>query len=171
MTEGQHLAIEQLEEIECASDGLLEIISCNEQNGGLIVFISVDCSGFSHAEGGIHFRLRESFRIDIPATFPFDNPSIRTTHTRWAGQPHVNWGSHLCLYQSPTTEWDSNDGLYGFFQRLDFWLHQAAGGKLIPTGQPLHPPAKRAEINSICISASSPKPPSYCSRSSWTPPE
>jgi integrative and conjugative element protein (TIGR02256 family) len=61
-------------------------------------------------------------------------------HHRFAGFPHVNWKSSLCLYQAPATEWDPSDGMFGFLERLHHFLRQGALGQLDPIGGALHPP-------------------------------
>ena len=57
----------------------------------------------------------------------------------------------MCLYQSPATEWDPNDGMFGFLVRLDDWLTQAAANELDPTGAPLHPPVAYPGIDRMLI--------------------
>ncbi len=57
------------------------------------------------------------------------------------GFPHVQWGNYMCLYQAPDLEWATTDGMFGFVQRLNEWLRDAALNKLDPEDAPLHPPA------------------------------
>jgi len=140
MTEGQQIAVEQMEDIARSSEGLLEILSYDEKEQWLCVTVSLDCSEYNVTPNGLPIHPRERFLIAIQPDFPFSVPVICTSHKQWMGAPHVQWGDQLCLYQSPATEWDSNDGMFGFFQRLENWLQHAALGELNPTGQPLHPP-------------------------------
>lgn len=140
MTKGQKLAVEQLQEIAAISDGLLEIISVTEQSIYTKVEISISCSNMDKKPDGLPIRNRERFFILIPLDFPFDIPTVCTRHTRFAGFPHVQWKRWLCLYQSPATEWNPSDGIFGFIDRLNIWLKQGATGQLDPDGAPLHPP-------------------------------
>ena len=94
--------------------------------------------------GGLALEAREQFSVWIPPGFPFHRPEVWTPHTRFAGHPHVQWQRHLCLYQAPSTEWDPSDGMYGFLERLESWLANAARGELDPIGAPLHPPVTYA---------------------------
>jgi integrative and conjugative element protein (TIGR02256 family) len=72
-------------------------------------------------------------------------------HARYAGQPHVQWGSHACLYQAPETEWQPDDGMFGFMRRVFDWLGAAASGELDPAGLPLHPPAVYASASVLVV--------------------
>jgi integrative and conjugative element protein (TIGR02256 family) len=140
---GQEQAVEQLREIERASNGALDlvrIVEPTETSEYLQAEVSVDCEGFPRAEGGLPLRTRERFIILVPEDFPFAYPSLWVPHTRFAGHAHVQWGFSLCVYQSPETEWDSSDGMYGFIDRLDTWLRHGALNELQPAGDPLHPP-------------------------------
>lgn len=142
MTEGQVLALEQLRDISAAGSAL-EIVAVREPDQGranLVAEVSIDCRGLERRAGGIPLRSRERLVISIPAGFPFELPSVETTHRRFAGFPHVQWGHHFCLYQAPATEWNPSDGMYGFAERLSSWLEHAARGELDPAGAPLHPP-------------------------------
>ncbi|HOX41693.1 MAG TPA: hypothetical protein PK263_05910, partial [bacterium] len=110
MTAGQELAQEELREIEAASEGAFEVLSVRFPEGdhrSAIAEISVTCFDMPYAEGGIKLRDRERFLIYIPPDFPFDVPSVYTPHRRFSGNPHVQWQTYLCLYQSRNTEWDA----------------------------------------------------------------
>ncbi len=154
LSEGEALALEQLREIEAASVGAVEILQVSEPADPaqqLSILISVACRDFPRAEGGVPLRARELFRIYIPHGFPFRAPSIWLPHERFAGHPHVQWRRHLCLYQSPATEWDPSDGMFGFLARLEFWLRMGAVGQLDPVGAPLHPPAVYTQNDLVVI--------------------
>lgn len=143
MTEGQEWALSQLGDIEAANSAL-EIFSSTAptaQRGDLLVEISVDCSDLERAPGGLPLRDRERFVLSIPPGFPVRRPEVGSKDKRFAGFPHVQWGTHLCLYQAPDTEWHPQDGMFGFIERLDMWLRAGALGQLDPVGLPLHPPA------------------------------
>lgn len=143
MTNGQELAIEQLEAIENASNGALEILSKGYFGGDsewTRVDISIDCSSFARKAGGLRLRARERLYLLIPQDFPFEIPEAITVHTRFGEFPHVQWKHYLCLYQAPSTEWDPSAGMFGFIDRLDNWLAKGALNELDPIGGPLHPP-------------------------------
>lgn len=143
MTEGQESALAQLKDIESASSALqiLAVTRPTPNQAALLVEISIDCSGYERAKGGLPLLERETFVLSIPAGFPLRRPEVGSKEKRFAGFPHVQWGYHLCLYQAPDTEWHPEDGMFGFVERLDVWLKAGALGELDPIGQPLHPPA------------------------------
>jgi proteasome lid subunit RPN8/RPN11 len=143
MTDGQEWGLTQLKDIAAASDALqiVTVTPPSAEGGALQVEISIDCSGYERAQGGLPLRDRESFIVGIPPAFPFRVPDVDVKDQRFAGFPHVQWGSHLCLYQAVNTEWHPEDGLFGFVERLDIWLQAGARGELDPIGLPLHPPA------------------------------
>jgi integrative and conjugative element protein (TIGR02256 family) len=143
MTEGHRLAIQQLRAIQGAAERAFEIVAIADQPdaaGWLQIDVGIDCSSKQYSEGGVRLKRREWFTIGVPPDFPYQVPATSTRHTRFAGIPHVQWSRHLCMYQAPTTEWNANDGMYGYLGRLDVWLDHAAAGQLNPTGQALHPP-------------------------------
>jgi integrative and conjugative element protein (TIGR02256 family) len=140
---GQAWALDQLEEIIAQSNGALEIVDITEPAEvglSMRVEVSVDCTGYPRTEGGIPLRPRERLQISIPAGFPLDIPSLRFAHSDYGGFYHVQWGTYICLYQSPETEWQPEDGIYGYVQRMDDWLRAGAANALEPVGLPLHPP-------------------------------
>jgi predicted acylesterase/phospholipase RssA/molybdopterin/thiamine biosynthesis adenylyltransferase/proteasome lid subunit RPN8/RPN11 len=147
MTEGQGLAEEQLREIEAASAGTVEVLGVRETGskpGPVWITISVYCGDLPRAEGGLPLRQRERLNLLVPEGFPFDHPHAWATHGRFAGFAHVQFGRYLCFYQSPATEWDASDGMYGFIDRLHLWLRRGALNELDETGGPLHPPVTYA---------------------------
>jgi len=143
MTEGQEIAVQQLYDIASASHGSMEILNVSESEQLVCrvkVSLSLYCGNIHRKPDGIHLRERERFEILVFSDFPFEVPQIKTPHTRFAGFPHVQWGRSLCLYLAPNTEWDPNDGMFGFMTRLEEWLELAAINQLDPEGAPLHPP-------------------------------
>ena len=144
MNESYQLTINQLQEIEAASEGILqilEVIEPQDSNSSLWITISLRIGKIPSHPVGIQFRTREKFRICTPANFPFVKPEVWVEHNRFAGYPHVQWKHYLCLYQAPDVEWDPSDGMYGFISRLWLWIKCAALNELDPVGAPLHPPA------------------------------
>lgn len=142
MTDGQRLALRQLDAIAAAGEGLevLGEYDPDKEGRAILVEVSLDCGGFEHRAEGIRVRGRERFELLIASDFPWSAPSAFTPHKRWAGSPHVQWGNHLCTYQT-AAEWRAEDGMFGFLERLELWLRRAALGELDPIGAPLHPPA------------------------------
>jgi proteasome lid subunit RPN8/RPN11 len=143
MTEGQEWALAQLKDIEAASSALqiLAVTRPTADRATLLIDISIDCSSYERAKGGLPLLDRETFVLSIPAGFPLRRPEVGSKDKRFAGFPHVQWGYHLCLYQAPDTEWHPEDGMFGFMERLEVWLKAGALGELDPIGLPLHPPA------------------------------
>lgn len=142
-SEGQAWALGQLAEIAQASSGSLEIIEIVEpttQGEMVSISLSVDCSGYPRKEGGIPLKARERLLLKLPANFPLELPRLHFAHTRYRDFSHVQWGNYICLYQATDSEWQPEDGLYGFMQRVDDWLRAAASSELDPAGMPLHPP-------------------------------
>lgn len=143
MTKGQELALAQLEEIAASGNQSLHIESRRDPTDikpWLEVEISFRVGPIPTSDGGLDLRERESFIIRIPPTFPFKRPDVDVPHNRFTGFPHVQWTRHLCLYRS-SAEWNPSDGMFGFLDRLDYWIRQGALNQLEPDLQPLHPPA------------------------------
>lgn len=143
LSDGQKLAVEQLRDVEAAAGGLVTVDTVEEPgepNDWLKTKITMSCADLERADGGLPLEDREQFLLLIPPNFPFDDPHTLVEHGRFAGFPHVQWNHSLCLYQAPSTEWNANDGMFGFLDRLHFWLKQGAVGELDPVGAPLHPP-------------------------------
>lgn len=140
---GQEWALKQLNDIATKSSGALEIVEVGESiepDSNLKLSISVDCKGYHKTRGGIPFRSRERLLISIPPYFPLDIPTLHFSHSEYGSFPHVQWGSSICLYQSSETEWQPDDGMFGFVQRMHEWLSAGAANQLNPIGLPLHPP-------------------------------
>ncbi len=147
MTSGQSRALWQLREIFNADGHSLVIEQIREPTDTdpwLRVTVSIRVGQVPTAENGLPLRERETFLFLVPATFPFRKPDVQVTHLRFAGKPHVQWGKHLCLYQS-STEWNPTDGMFGLIDRLEYWLRQGAVNQLDPEGEPLHPPVVYAD--------------------------
>jgi proteasome lid subunit RPN8/RPN11 len=108
--------------------------------GRIPIDLNFDCRGVQVADDGLPLRRSERLRVFVPRGFPHELPIVQTPHRRWAKQSHVQWGHQICLYRSPSVEWDPTDGMFGFVDRVIQWLALAAAGKLDPAGQPLHPP-------------------------------
>ena len=142
LTTGQKLALDQLCEIASYSAGELQIAQITEpeeEGASACVILSVRTRAF-RMPAGLKFRDRETFRLIIHPNFPFRIPELEFTHRRFVGEPHVQWGRHICLYISYDTEWSPSDGMFGFVQRFSSWLEAAGNGELDPEDAPLHPP-------------------------------
>ncbi|RSN64669.1 ThiF family adenylyltransferase [Actinomadura sp. WAC 06369] len=134
---GYQLAARQLTALAAVSGGVVEVLAEHAEAGELV--IALDVRDIPRGPG-IRLRNRERFRLRVPETFPFTPPTVRVLHDRWRKSPHVQWGSHLCLYAAVSVEWNPGDGVRGLLERLVTWLERAAAGTLDPDGQPLHPP-------------------------------
>ncbi len=157
MSEGQELAIRQLEEIAALGPELeiKKIARPTAEGGECAVSISILCTPYrAQARSildGLQLRDREPFVIFIPDDFPFKRPRILADHDRFAESAHVQWRRQLCLYLAPDVEWNPSDGMYGFLDRLVLWLRAAAQNKLDPIDLPLHPPAIYASKNIFVV--------------------
>ena len=163
LTEGHLVAIEQLKKIESHDSGAIEIISISpnaNEHGWLQIEISMDCSEFSAVEGGLPLNHRERVQVCVPSDFPFSAPSTFVPHARFALFPHVQWRCHICLFASQDLQWNPNDGMFGYIQRLGEWFKRGALNELDETGEPLHPPSTfvgdRSEF-SVCIDKNIPR--------------
>ncbi len=149
---GHRQALDELREVAEADPSALEIIRVEgpDPRGRLRILISLATAGAGEGIGCVgtapaaDIRARERFEIWVPGGFPFDYPHVQVPHTRFAGLPHVQWRRSLCLYVSPTTEWQPSDGMFGFLERLLLWINRAAAGALDPAGEPIHPPPSYA---------------------------
>ena len=160
LSEGQRTALDQLQRIADADRSPVQIIGVDESGGlgGFIgVDITLDCSRHKRVDGGLPLHDREGITLRVSAEFPFSPPSADTAHTRFHGFGHVQWGSQLCLYQSPDTQWIPSQGMFGFLAQLDEWFRRGARNELDHPEGPLHPPvAYTAALTSICVNADTP---------------
>jgi integrative and conjugative element protein (TIGR02256 family) len=147
MTAGQELAMEQLREVSATAEahgGVITLVKIDEPEkpgDSIWAEVSIACAGLERVPDGLPLEDREQVLIRIPPDFPYSYPAAWVMHDRFAGFPHVHWKHWLCLYQAPSIEWDPNDGMFGFIDRLDYWLRQGALGQLHQDGAPMHPPA------------------------------
>lgn len=158
LTRELKLAKAQIEDIAACSQGDLELLEPPTllDDGRLKVRLSVAMRAY-RKDGGLAFRDRERFNVYVSTAFPFKPPELYFTHRRFAGTPHVQWGSHICLYQSPETEWIPADGMFGFIDRVDAWLSAAGAGLLDPDDAPLHPPVAYVSTDtSVVVRADAP---------------
>lgn len=156
---GQRLAQGQFVEIATRSAGALEILGepAVGEHGSLRIDFSVKTRGYRKL-GGLPFRDRERMFLLVGKAFPFRPPVVFFAHRRFAGTPHVQWGRHVCLYQSVEAEWRPADGMYGLMERVDEWLAAAGEGRLDPDDGPLHPPVAYVEAGTrIVVRADAPE--------------
>lgn len=172
-TVGQQLALDQLHQIREADPAALEVLKVGPTSRvGLRMEISLATAGAAGEGPGkaigprVRIRSRERFQIHVPPDFPYNYPHVYVVHDRFAGLPHVQWRHYLCLYISPTTEWQPSDGMFGFLDRLLLWVSRAAAGELDPAGEPLHPPIAYSSkgAGSVVVRADTPKVHDQC----WT---
>ena len=158
---GQSRAIDELLRIEQIAGSQLKVDYIQEPTGEeeyLLVEISFRCDSYEHIRGGLKYKNRETVQIFIPWQFPYEIPSILLPHTRFDGFSYVQWKRHLCLYQSPNTEWRPEAGMFGLMRRIDSWFKDAALNQLDPDGAPLHPPAVYTSSKvSVCINDDTPE--------------
>ena len=151
LSDGHSQALEELQILDDAGYSI-EVVSVGEpdERGILVVELSIDAP-LETEVGGIEFRPRERFLVDIPSTFPWDYPRVSVPHRRWERRPHVNFGSNICLYLAPDVEWNPSDGMYGLLSRLVEWLRRAAVDDLDPEAAPLHPPYAPVDWNAPTV--------------------
>lgn len=142
LSQGQDLALHQLDDIVAHSNGALEIrgpVTESSEKGYIWVHLSLETKGYRTGRG-LEFRDRERIKLHIGPRYPFDRPNVHFMHKRFIGTPHVQWGDYICLYQSEETEYDPSDGMFGLFDRIEQWMRAAGKGQLDPDDAPLHPP-------------------------------
>lgn len=138
MKRGLRQALAQLGRIRAASGGEFEF-EVHARADALLAQVSIRIGPLERRPGGLSFRDRESFQLYIGKDFPFEKPSLWVSHSRFAGFPHVTWGTSICLYQG-ANDWNPSDGLYGFFERLSIWIGRASINDMDPVEGPLEPP-------------------------------
>ncbi|MBH2008461.1 MAG: ThiF family adenylyltransferase [Xanthomonadaceae bacterium] len=142
LSQGQQLALLQLDDIVANSNGTLEFlepVAESTSKGHIWVRLSLETKDY-RTEKGLAFRDRERISLHLHPDFPFKKPDIYFAHKRFIGTPHVQWGNSICLYQSVETEYEPSDGMFGFFDRVERWMRAAGKGELDPDDAPLHPP-------------------------------
>ena len=144
-------ALNELKGIAAISDALeiINVLEPVERNQPLLVNISLSLTGVPRTPDGIPLRQREQFVVCIPPGYPFEYPRVWVSHSKWADWPHVQWTNLLCIYQSPDTDWDPVDGMFGFIDRLYLWIQRAAANQLDLTGAPVHPPISYIKDSSV----------------------
>jgi proteasome lid subunit RPN8/RPN11 len=140
LSAGQRQALDELTHIETCGGPAVVHVDGITASGELPVDVVFDCASVTTADNGLRLRRWERLRVFIPPRFPFDLPRVETPHARWAKTAHVQFGSHVCLYRSKSVEWNPSDGMFGFVERVIWWLERAAAGQLDAVGEPMHPP-------------------------------
>ena len=160
LSEGQRIALAQIRRIADTDRSPVQIIGVDDHpdpGASLSIDITLDCTRYEHMEGGLPLHAREGITLSIPEDFPFSPPSVDTVHTRFHGFGHVQWGHHLCLYQSIETQWIPSQGMFGFMAQLHEWFARGARNELDHPEAPLHPPvAYTVSSTSICVNADTP---------------
>ncbi|HEY9757954.1 MAG TPA: ThiF family adenylyltransferase [Oculatellaceae cyanobacterium] len=161
--EGLSWALEQLQAVERQSEQLLRIRGIERrpfESFPLEVEISLHTRHLQRGAGGCQLRDRERLTIAVPNDFPFRLPVVLVRHRRFAGLPHVQWNCQICLYLSPSTEWNPADGMFGFLERIEEWLSRAALNTLVEIDGPIHPPiayiSRRLGARAVVIAADTP---------------
>jgi hypothetical protein len=149
MTLGQERALRELKQLCAIAPDDIELAGTpQETNNCVSVTVSLRLGLMETRPKGLEFYERENFVFIIPPDFPFDYPTIKVNHDRFAGFPHVIWSRTLCLYQSKL-EWNPSDGLLGFFERLKLWLGRAAMNDMDPIDGPLEPPHHITDFSQV----------------------
>ena len=160
LSEGQLQAVASLAAIADSAGGALLIDAGYQRmaGDGLELRVWLPCAQIQVSGEGIPLDRREPVDISVPRDFPFRPPKAAAGHTRFAGQTHVQWGNHLCLYAS-RGDWDPSAGMAGFLRRLlAFYRHLAAGTLSGPLA-PWHPPLAYATRAAGCVVVSADLPP------------
>ncbi len=159
-SKGQRIALAQLQRIANTDRSPVKILGIDndsEFDARLRVDISLDCSHYPRVVGGLPLRDREDITLSVPADFPFNPPSVRTPHFRFHGFGHVQWGTHLCVYQSIETQWIPSEGMFGFLTQVDEWFRRGARNELDHPEGPVHPPvAYPVSATTVCVNADTP---------------
>ncbi len=152
LSEGQQEAFASLKSIARSSGGdLLIDVGCERLLGSwLELRVWLSSAHIQASDEGIALAEREPIDIFIPEDFPFLYPRAAAGHTRFAGQPHVQWGKWLCLYASPG-EWDPSTGMAGFLRRLLAFYEHLAQGTLAGPQAPWDPPVAYADTEAGCV--------------------
>lgn len=160
LSEGQRIALAQLQRIAATDRPPIRIVGIDDNpapSTNLIIDICLDCTHYERAEDGLPLHDNEGLTLSVPPDFPFSPPSVDTVHTRFHGFGHVQWGHHLCVYQSTETQWIPSQGMFGFLAQLDEWFRRGARNELDHPDGPLHPPvAYPVASTSICVNTNTP---------------
>jgi integrative and conjugative element protein (TIGR02256 family) len=166
ITPDQQRALDELEVIAAEGPNIdLLGISGPDERGVVRAEVSIATEsaggGLRGEQPAARLRDRERFLLLITRDYPFQHPWVWVTHDRFSGVPHVQWRRHLCLYVSPSTEWQPADGMFGLMERLLLWLDRAAAGSLEAAGEPLHPPVAYStpEAGAVILRADTPPVP------------
>ena len=151
LSDGQRQALIELCSIaDRGSD--VELVGWREGSASLLhVDVTISMAGIQRTDDGLPLRQREPLTLSIAPGFPFAVPIVTTPHRRWEVWPHVQWGRQVCLYESPETQWDASDGMFGFVERLLAWLERGSVNQLDETGEPLHPPVAYITDRSVPV--------------------
>ncbi|MFC9749822.1 ThiF family adenylyltransferase [Streptomyces niveus] len=106
--------------------------------GPVVVPFTVRTGEMPQGPGGLPVGEVEDLILVLPST-PRIPPWVQTTHTRFAGTPHVLQGNRLCIYLDAAREWDPAAGIAPVMNRLWEWLADAAAGKFDPDTALYHP--------------------------------
>ena len=149
MTPGQARALNELQRLQAAAPDSFTILGEPRiVDGRLLVTVSIRLGPIESEPGGLELLEREEFTVHIPQDFPFTYPRLTVEHDRFGGFPHVVWIHTICLYRS-ATDWNPQDGMYGFFERLRQWLGKAAVNDMDPVDAPLEPPHHVTDISQV----------------------
>ncbi|WP_412469809.1 MULTISPECIES: ThiF family adenylyltransferase [unclassified Halobacteriovorax] len=158
---GFEQGLEELTRLEKDLGGLISIENSKEGEGFVTVEIGLDTSELNgECSNGYRIRAREEFLVYIPSGYPYKTPWVRSVHKNFNSLPHVQWGNQICLYLAPRIEWNIEQGMAGFINRLWSWLKKANDNSFNDSSDALHPPANINSAKStkmIHVDSSTPK--------------
>ncbi len=180
MLEKQQTAVQELRDIESTSNNGIELVTSphfDVSTQTTVMEISIDCSSFE-MRGNNHLSLsqRERVVIFLDKNYPFSIPIVAVFHNRFITSAHVQWMREfekykavlptICLYQSPSNDWEPSEGMFGLMDRLVKWFARGAVAELDLPGDPIHAPlAYYSQSNPIRIVLSKNAP--TVGRESW----
>lgn len=155
-------ALAEVYEIEAASRGSFAVAGHRFGDDGLTITVHLDGRPFIEGRqpGGLLFQPKEEIFIRLPLSYPLGYPQAFVGHTRFAGYENVVRGDGLCLFRSPSTDWNPDMGLAGFIRdRLWTWFERVSQGRLEQQGGAFHAPVLNglpALPAAVVLSASEP---------------
>jgi proteasome lid subunit RPN8/RPN11 len=160
LSDGQEQAISELRAIGSASgaDLVFDAGYRRADEGWLQVRVWLAGDQFPDPANDVRLDEWEPVLIDIPASFPVEQPWAGAGHFRFAGQPHVMWGNQLCLYTS-SSEWEPAPGMAGFLRRLQSFYERLVLGKFEGPEVPWHPPVAYSAWQAGCVVMNADLPP------------
>ena len=131
-SQGQHQAMSELRDVARLTAGGVEVVEVHDrqdEQGYLRIVLRVDCTGEETWRPAVELCDEESVSVLVPSGYPLQLPYVVTDHRRFAGLPHVVWGTTICLHLS-ANDWDPGRGMEGLIERLLSWFRHVAEGTI-----------------------------------------